>query len=368
MSESTPAASSSRAQRLIFLGAVLVVLWVALQLFSAVLLPFVAAAVVAYFLDPLATRMVRAGIGRPYAAGLLVLAVILLFLLAVLLLYPLVVAQIGLLLRRLPAYVTELEKVANGAISRLQVQLGPGVINTRLHDLVSTQAGTVLSFIGTAASRLIGGSFALFSVVALLVVTPLVAFYLLRDWPAVVASVESWLPRRYAGIIRAQAQEVDRILSAWLRGQALSCVALAVFYASGLTLAGLDLGLIVGLATGTLSFMPYVGTITGFVSSLALALGQWGSWGGIAKVLVVFGLGQVFENYFIYPRFLGDRVELHAVWVLFALFAGGTAFGFLGVLLAVPVAATIGVISRFWLRRYLASPLYLDPPEGDVSP
>lgn len=368
MSEDAPAQTASRAQRLIFLGGLLIVLWIALQLFSAVLLPFVAAAVIAYFLDPLAGWLARHGLRRPAAAGLLVLGMILLFLLAVLLLYPLVMAQLGLLLKNLPAYVGQLQKVANELIDRLQEQLGPGVINAKLHDLVSAQAGTIIGFIGTAASRLIGGSFALFNVLALVVVTPLVAFYLLRDWPGVIRSIDSWLPRRYEGIIRAQAHEVNRILSAWLRGQALACVLLAAFYATGLTLAGLDLGLIVGLTTGTLSFMPFVGTITGFVSSLALALGQWGSWGGVVKILIVFGLGQVFENYFIYPRFLGDRVELHAVWVLFALFAGGAAFGFLGVLMAVPVAATIGVIIRFWLRRYLASPLYLDPPERTGAP
>ncbi len=355
---------ASRVQRLAFLAALLVGFWLALQLFSAVLLPFVAAGVVAYFLDPLATRMTHIGIGRPYAAGLLVVGLILLGTLLLLLLYPLVMAQLGLLLHRLPAYVADLQALANSTLSRLQQQLGPGVVDAKLQGLVSSEAGTVLSFIGTAASRLIGRSFALFNVIMLVVVTPLVAFYLLRDWPGVVASVDSWLPHRSAGLIREQAREVDRILSAWLRGQAMSCVALAIFYATGLTVAGLDLGLIVGLATGTLSFMPYVGTITGFISSLALAAGQWGTWGGIIKILVVFGLGQIFENYFIYPRFLGDRVELHAVWVIFALFAGGEAFGFLGVLLAVPVSAMIGVLSRFWLRRYLKSPLYLDPPAG----
>ncbi len=359
---------ASRAQRLAFLAALLVGLWVALQLFATVLLPFVAAAVIAYFLDPLASRMRRSGIGRPYAAGLLVVGLILFFLLALLLLYPLVLAQVGLLLGRLPAYVQELQTVANDAINRLQEQLGPGVVDARLHDLVGSQAGTIISFIGTAVSRLIGGSFALFNVLTLVVVTPVVAFYLLRDWPGVVASVDSWLPYRYRGIIREQAREVDRILSAWLRGQALCCLALAVFYATGLTLVGLDLGLIVGLAAGVLSFIPYVGSITGLVSSVGLALAQWGTWRGVVSVLVVFVIGQIFEGYVIYPRFLGDRVELHAVWVIFALFAGGAAFGFLGVLLAVPVAATIGVLCRFWLRRYLASPLYLDPPAGAGEP
>ena len=170
------------------------------------------------------------------------------------------------------------------------------------------------------------------------------------------------VPRRYAGILRAQAHEVDRILSAWLRGQAMCCIALALFYATALQFVGLDLGLIVGMAAGALSFIPYVGTISGAVTSILLAFAQFPTWTGVAMVGGVFVIGQVLEGYVIYPRFLGDRVELHAVWVIFALFAGGAAFGFVGVLLAVPVTAIIGVLCRFWLRRYLVSPLYLDPP------
>ena len=176
--------------------------------------------------------------------------------------------------------------------------------------------------------------------------------------------VDSWLPYRYRDVIRAQAREVDRILSAWVRGQALCCLLLALYYAAGLTVAGLDLGLIVGLMAGLLSFIPYVGSITGGLTAIGLALAQFPHWRGVAVVGGVLVVGQILEGYVIYPRFLGDRVELPAVWVIFALFAGGAAFGFLGVMLAVPVAATIGVLARFWLRRYLASPLYLDPPSG----
>ena len=141
-----------------------------------------------------------------------------------------------------------------------------------------------------------------------------------------------------------------------------------LYYAAGLTVAGLDLGLIVGLMAGLLSFIPYVGSITGGLTAIGLALAQFPHWRGVAVVGGVLVIGQILEGYVIYPRFLGDRVELPAVWVIFALFAGGAAFGFLGVMLAVPVAATIGVLARFWLRRYLASPLYLDPPPPDARP
>jgi predicted PurR-regulated permease PerM len=356
-----PGPGTTRMQRLAILVALLVGGWVVLQLFASVLLPFVAAAGTAYFLDPLASRLTRAGVPRGAAALLLIVTLAAIGLLFALLLYPLILSQIGILISRLPAYVGSIRGFATDVIEHLQERLGPQFVDERLRDLVAGQAGAMLSVLVTAISRVIGGGFALFNVLTLLVVTPVVAFYLLRDWPRLMARIDGWLPRRYAGALRAQAREVDRILSAWLRGQALCCIALGLFYASALSLAGLDLGLIVGLSAGLLSFIPYVGTITGAVTSIGLALAQFSSWTSVVVVVGVFIVGQILEGYVIYPRFLGDRVELHAVWVIFALFAGGAAFGFLGVLLAVPMAAVIGVLCRFWLRRYLRSPLYLEP-------
>lgn len=353
---------ATRAQRLALLAGLLVAAWLTLQLFASVLLPFVAAAGIAYFLDPPATQLARAGVPRGAAALLLVIALIAAGLLFALLLYPLILSQISMLIARVPSYVDALRHFAADVMARLQEQLGPEYVDEKLRDLVSGQAGAMVAFLAAALSRVIGGGFALFNVISLAVVTPVVAFYLLRDWPRIVARVDGWLPRRYAGVLRAQAREVDRILSAWVRGQAVCCLVLALYYAVGLSVVGLDLGLIVGMAAGALSFIPYVGTITGAVTSIGLAFAQFSTWTGVAMVAAVFVSGNLLEGYVIYPRFLGDRVELHAVWVIFALFAGGAAFGFLGVLLAVPVAAVIGVLSRFWLRRYLASPLYLDPP------
>jgi predicted PurR-regulated permease PerM len=357
-----PEPGTTRMQRLAILVAMVVGAWVALQLFASVLLPFVAAAGIAYFLDPPARRLTRMGVPRGAAALLMIMAVVAAWLLFALLLWPLILSQIGILISRVPAYVDEIRNFANGVVTHLQERLGPEYVDQKLRDLVAGKAGTMLSVLVTAISRLIGGSFALFNVLTLMVVTPVVAFYLLRDWPRLVARIDGWLPRRYAGALRAQAREVDRILSAWLRGQALCCIALALFYAVGLSLAGLDLGLIVGLSAGVLSFIPYVGTITGGVTAIGLACAQFSTWTGVAIVAGVFVLGQLFEGYVIYPRFLGGRVELHAVWVIFALFAGGAAFGFLGVLLAVPAAAVIGVVCRFWLHRYVKSALYLEPP------
>ncbi len=360
-----PAATNTpaiRRQRLILLAAIVIVAWLALQLFATILLPFVAAAGVAYFLDPLASRLVRAGMPRGLAALLLVLLLLAAIFLFLLLLYPLILAQLGLLITRLPAYAGMARESAMQVMAKLQARLGADFVDARLRELVGSQAGNMLSFLASAASRLVGGGFAIFNALSLLIVTPVVSFYLLRDWPRVIAKLDDWLPRRYEALIRAQAREVNRILSAWVRGQALCCAVLALYYAVTLTVAGLDLGLIVGLASGILSFIPYVGSIVGLLTALGLALARFPTWFGVAKVAAVFLLGQTLEGYVIYPRFLGDRVELPAVWVIFALFAGGAAFGFVGILLAVPVTATIGVLARFWLRRYLASPLYRDPP------
>jgi predicted PurR-regulated permease PerM len=359
-----PAFHATRTQRLALIVGLLVTLWLALQLFASVLAPFAAAAVLAYALDPPTTHLTRFGLHRGIAALLMIVAAIAGVLLFALLLYPLVIVQIGLLVNRIPQYATLVQGWAREVLTDLQDNFGPDVVNDKLRDLVSGQAGSMLSILLSTVTGLIGGSFAIFNLLSLAVVTPVVGFYLLRDWPRVTGMIDSWLPYRYRDVIRAQAREVDRILSAWVRGQALCCLLLALYYAASLTVAGLDLGLIVGLMAGLLSFIPYVGSITGGLTAIGLALAQFAHWRGVAVVGAVLVVGQVLEGYVIYPRFLGDRVELPAVWVIFALFAGGAAFGFLGVMLAVPVAATIGVLARFWLRRYLASPLYLDPPQS----
>ena len=353
---------ATRAQRLGLLVAIAAALCVALYLFNSILVPFVAAAGIAYFLDPPTSRLTRAGVPRTLSALSMIAALLAAMLLFALLLYPLLIAQVGILIGRVPSYAYELRAWAGDIVALLQDRLGPQYVDDKLRDIVSGQAGVMLGFIAGALGRILGSGFALFNVLSLAVVAPVVAFYLLRDWPRMVARIDGWLPRRYAGVLREQAREMDRILAAWIRGQLLCCAALAIFYAYGLSVVGLDLGLIVGISAGVLSFIPYVGSITGAVTSIGLAMAQFPDWRGVAMVAGVFFVGQLLEGYVIYPRFLGDRVQLHAVWVIFALFAGGAAFGFLGVMLAVPAAAAIGVVVRFWLGRYLRSPLYLDPP------
>ncbi len=362
--EENPAAliRPTRAQRIGLGVGLLVGLWLALDLFASILAPFVAAAVIAYALDPPTSSLSRLGLPRGVVALFMIFALLLGVLMFALLLYPLLIAQVGLLVFRIPQYATLLQGWASNVLSDLQEHFGSDVVNDRIRELISGQAAAMLRVLLSTVTGLIGSGFALFNLLSLAVVTPVVGFYLLRDWQVVIERVDSWLPLRYRGVVRAQATEVDRILSAWVRGQAMCCMILALFYAFGLTMVGLDLGLVVGLSAGILSFIPYVGSISGALTSLGLALAQFPDWRGVTLVGGVLVIGHILEGYVLYPRFLGDRVELPAVWVIFALFAGAAAFGFLGVMLAVPVAATIGVLCRFWLRRYLSSSLYLDPP------
>jgi predicted PurR-regulated permease PerM len=356
------ARGATRAQRLGLVLGMLAVLLGALWLFSAILTPFVLAACLAYFLDPPTSRLTRLGLPRGLAAFLLVLLLLAAVLLAILLLYPLLIAQIGILATRLPAYVIGVGAVVREALEAAQEAFGPDVVDGQLRDLAVRQAGQIVTFLGQTALGLIGSGMALFSVLTLLVVTPVVGFYLLRDWQTMMLRIDGWLPRRSAHTLRQLAADTDRVLAAWLRGQLLCCGLLGVFYAASLSAIGLELGLTLGLLTGVLSFIPYVGSLTGFLGAVLLAAAQFGTLEGVGLVVLIFVLGSAVEGYIIYPYLLGDRVQLHAVWVIFALFAGGVAFGFLGVLLAVPMAAALGVVARFWLRRYLESPLYLDPP------
>ncbi len=360
----TVASNKVQWQRLALVVVFVLAVWLFFRLFSSILMPFVVAAGVAYFLDPAVSRLAKLGVRRSLGAVMMLFAVLLFVALFIVLLYPVIAAQASVLATNLPSYIKVAQADFGNIMADLQHRLGPGAMSQKLRDLASNQAGEIMGFLGSAATNIIGSGFAVVNVLTLLIITPIVAFYFLRDWPGIVRHVDSWLPRPYEGVIRAQAVEVNRILAAWIRGQAICCIVLAVVYAVGLTIIGLDLGLIIGLAAGLLSFIPYVGTIVGAVLAILLSLSQAPGWHSVISVMVVFAFGQALNDYVIQPRFLGDRVGLPAVWVIFSLFAGGAAFGFLGVMLAVPVTATLGVLARFWLRRYLHSSLYLDAPPG----
>jgi predicted PurR-regulated permease PerM len=350
-----------RRQRAFYTLAGIIATLVLLHIFSGVLLPFVLAATLAYLLDPLATRLRNIGVPRGLSAFVLLLAVIAIVFAFLLLIYPLLTAQFFLLLQRIPDIVAALRDLFRDALIALADALGEEFVDARLRELAGRQITSLVGWITGTVGALIGGGAQLVSIVTVLVVTPIVAFYLLRDWPLILLRVESWVPLRNLGTVRRLAREIDQVLSAWVRGQILVCLLLGTYYAVALTLAGLELGLIVGMTAGLISFIPYVGTLVGGLLAVGLAAVQFGAWREIGLIAAVFMIGNLVEGYVIYPRIIGERVSLHAVWVIFALLAGGVVAGFLGVLLAVPAAAAIGVLARFWLARYRDSAFFRDP-------
>jgi len=341
-------------ERGLFWALLLAALLFALYELRDVLVPFVAGMAVAYLLDPVVDRLERLHIGRGLATFAVLLGFFAVAIGLVLLLIPLLQTQVVKLAAVLPGYI----EMARDRLEPLLLHFNEGVDRQEVLQRVTGMTGELVSWMGKLISRVISGGFAIANILSLLLITPIVSFYLLRDWDRMVASVDSWLPRQQAGTIRTQIGEVDRTLSAFVRGQGVVCLILGAFYAAGLTLAGLDFGLVIGLFSGLISFVPFVGALLGGVLSVGLALAQFGSWEPVLLVAAVFAVGQVIEGNFLTPNLVGEAVGLHPVWVIFGLLAGGAVFGFVGVLLAVPMAAVIGVMARFALSQYLASPLH----------
>jgi predicted PurR-regulated permease PerM len=264
-----------------------------------------------------------------------------------------------------PGLVAAARGRAEELMKLAEQQLPPEAV-ARLRDSLGSGVGGIAGWLARFIQSVLSSGIALANVLSLLFITPVVAFFLLRDWDHLLRRVDSWLPRQYAATIREQARLVDATLAGYLHGQLLVCLGVGIYYAAALTLIRLDFGLIIGVLAGILTFIPYVGFATGLVLALSLALLQFGTFSGVLLVVVVFAIGQVLESNVLAPKLVGKRVHLHPVWVIFALLAFGSVFGFLGVLLALPTAAVIGVLVRFALARYLASPLY-DPANRHSS-
>ena len=334
------------------------IFFVLLFLFRSILLPFVAGMAVAYFLDPVCDRLERWGLSRTLATTLVTVVFLVLVVVAALLIIPTVAGQIVGFVERLPRYFELIQQQLTAFVAVVRDRLDPALL-ARAEGMAASSVEAIVAWVTAAIGGLVTGGVALANLLSLLVITPVVAFYLLRDWDRIVERVDHWLPRHMADTIRAEVREVDEILAGFVRGQATVCLILGTFYAVGLTVAGLEFGLIIGIAAGLLTFIPYVGALTGGLLSIGLALVQFDDWTRIAIIAGIFAVGQAVEGNYLTPKLVGGNVGLHPVWVIFALLAGGALFGFVGVLLAVPVAAVIGVLIRFSLKRYLESNIYL---------
>ncbi|AJE48074.1 AI-2E family transporter [Celeribacter indicus] len=327
----------------------LVLLWA----LGNVILPFVLGMAVAYMLDPVADKLEALGLRRTAATLVITAVAVVLFVLAALLVVPTLIRQTtdlidaapdifnnlkSFLTTRFPALLDE-----DSQVYRSLLQIG---------ETIQSRGGALLSTALTSAMSLV-------NVLMLLVLVPVITFYLLLDWDRMVAEIDKLLPRDHAPVIRQLAGNIDRTLASFIRGQGTVCLILGTFYAVALMLTGLNFGLVAGAIAGALTFIPYVGAIVGGALSIGLALFQfWGDWWMIAAVAGIFAIGQFVEGNILTPNLVGSSVGLHPVWLIFALSAFGTVFGFVGMLVAVPVAAAFGVIARFALDHYRTSRLY----------
>ena len=333
----------------------------AVWLLSGILLPFVAGCAIAYFLDPVVDRLERRHVPRTLAAALVLTLFFVGLVLLLLLVLPLLELEAVQLAALVPQAVAFGREQVNALLETARRLLSPADM-ARLQDMAGGVAATALGYAASFIERLLTSGLALANLLSLLIVTPVVSFFLLRDWDRIVARIDQWLPRRHVDTIREQARLIDRTLAGFVHGQVLVGVVDAVYYGAALSLAGLDFAVIIGIIVGVLSFIPFAGVATGTVLALGLGLAQFGLTARLLVLLAIFAVGYAIESNILSPRLVGGRVHLHPVAVIFAFFAFWSLFGFIGLLLAVPVAAVIGVLVRFAIERYLASPIY-DPDQ-----
>ncbi len=345
-------------RNIVFWLAALVVFVGLLWLLSPILLPFVLGMAIAYVLDPLAERLSKRGMSRLIAALIILGSFVLAFVALLLVIAPVLARQFAGFIEDAPGYAARLQAfVSDPHYPWIKRLIGDNLVGAdkSVGDLMNQAAGYLTGLLASVWER----GQALISIFSLMIITPVVAFYLICDWNKVVAAVDRLIPLPQRDTVRGLFKEIDKTISAYVRGQSGVCLILGSYYALGLTLAGLSYGLLIGVVSGLISFIPYVGSLTALVLSLGVAVAQFfPDWGAILMVAGVVLLGQFLEGNVLSPFLVGHRVGLHPVWLMFALIAFGYLFGFVGLLLAVPLAAAAGVLIRFAIRRYLASPLY----------
>lgn len=340
-------------QQMTYWGLAFATLLILLWALGSVILPFLVGGAVAYFLDPIADRLERWGLSRIGAVIVIAVALTGIVALGMVLVLPLLISQANQLIAIAPDMFARLQGFVSSHFPRLFEDGSP------LQQAAASGAEALKASGGEVAKQILSSALSLVNAIVFMVVVPVVAFYMLLDWDRLIAHLDKLLPRDHAPVVRQLARDIDTVLAAFVRGQMTVCLILGAFYAISLTMVGLDFGLVVGAITGAIAFIPYVGTFVGGSLAIGLALFQfWGDWFSIGLVAGIFALGQFLEGNFITPKLVGGSIGLHPVWLIFALSAFGTLFGFTGMLVAVPVAAAIGVLVRFGISRYQDSLLF----------
>lgn len=350
-------ASLFKRQIIFWIGAA-IVFGLFLYLFSSILLPFIVGMTLAYFLDPVADRLERLGLSRMIATLVILVSFIVIFVLALMIFVPILVSQLADFGTRLPSYVARLQELVASQNAEWVKNL-LGVDSAALKNSIGSILSQGAGFVTTLIQSIWSSGKTLLDIAGLFIVTPVVAFYTLYDWDKMVAKVDSWIPRDHVPTVRTIFRDINTAIAGFVRGQGTLCLILGLMYAAGLTIVGLNFALLIGLFAGLISFIPYVGSLVGLIIAVGVAVVQfWPDWLMVGAVLLVFVIGQFIEGNILQPKLVGESIGLHPVWLMFALFAFGALFGFVGLMVAVPAAAAVAVLVRFAISRYLASPLY----------
>jgi predicted PurR-regulated permease PerM len=329
-------------------------------IFKSVLTPFVLGITIAYLLNPLVKRFATTGIKRT-TSTIVILALFFIALTAlIIVIAPIIAKESKDLVEALPGYMDQLFVLVEPYKDWIRTHIGENYIadsKTFLKDNMSK----ILSVSGGIAGGIAAGGQAFLGMMTTMVLTPLVAFFMMKEWPAITGWVEDLIPRQHEKMIKDLITQIDKKLAGFIRGQLTVAFLLGVIYAIALTIAGLNYGFLIGITAGILSIIPMVGSTLGLIVSVAVAWFQAGELQYVGIIAAIFIVGQIIEGNILSPKLLGDSVGLHPLWILFALMAGGSLFGILGMLIAVPVAAVIGVLASFAILQYKNSPLYKKP-------
>jgi predicted PurR-regulated permease PerM len=346
-----------RTQVLVWVGFTVVVI-LTLWLFRPILLPFVVGIALSYILNPLVNIIQRARFGRGWATAVAMLLVIAVIVGVFFLVTPLIVSQVTGLIVLLPGIVGDLQDLLRRLAPQLIEWLGPER-TAQLEASLAQFIGSGVDFVVGLTGQLAQSGLTVLNTLAFLVLTPVVTFYLLLDWEGMVKGIDELLPREHRREIRQVLDQIDRSMAGVVRGYGSVILVLCIYYATALSLTGLNFGLVIGLITGLFSFIPFAGFLTGFILSMSIALVQFApNWWFVVIVAMVYMVGQFLEGNVLYPKLVGQSININPVWLMFALFAFAFLFGFVGLLLAVPLAAITATLTRYAIRRYKESALY----------
>lgn len=345
-------------RKLTFWGIVILFLGVFIYNVSDILFPFVTGLLIAYLFDPIADKLDKRGVGRGIAAGFIVVTFFTILAVASVLLGPILMDQISYLVDSLPDYIEDIKNEFIPRLEHILYEINPDIVENA-KEQSENSTGEITKILGDFFAGVLSSSLWIFNIISLIALTPFIAFYILRDWDKFIQKIDSLLPQDYAPKIRQQAKKIDDTIAGFLRGQLNVCLILGTFYSIALTLAGLKFGFAIGFFSGLLCFIPFIGTMLGIVIGVGVAIAQFdGEVDRIIIIAIIYGIGQIAEGNFLTPRIVGDKIGVHPAWLIFGMLAGGTLLGIVGVLIAVPLTAIIGVLVKFAVLEYEGSDFY----------